>query len=348
VIAKGNLHGDGVKLASYLVTGHHGEIAELVMLRGFAGTDPATAFRLEELRIIGTKAAAGFFHCYVRLAPGERLTRQQWLAVGDRTERALGFTGQPCAMSFHTDTATSARHLHIAWSRIARRADGRPYALDPGLYKRKLKVLSRTLERELGLKIVSSNRAPDAKTRAAERNEFEEARRLGADLKAIRNLVFDCVHRAASGTGLAAALDAAGLILARGDRRDCLIAVDYAGGHHALGKKLTGLTLTELRRRLGDFDRARLPSVDQAQAMQRAGSAARERQRASREFSVRRKSSPEPLQRWKHGGAAEVARPAFSPSAAHLRERLDENFGSMMMRSAPLGGGRPFVSDRLS
>lgn len=325
MIAKGNLHGDGVKLASYLVTGHHGEFAELVMLRGCAGADLATAFRLEELRILGTKAAAGFFHCYIRLAPGERLTRRQWLDVGDRAEQALGFAGQPCAMSFHTDATTGARHLHIAWSRIARRADGRLHALDPGLYKRKLKALSRALECELGLKIVSSDRAPDAKTRPAARAEFEEARRLGTDLKAIRNLIFDCVHRAASGTGLAAAFDAAGLILARGDRRDCLIAVDHAGGHHALGKKLTGLTLAELRRRWGDLDRAQLPSVDQAQAMQRAGSAARERQRAAREFSLRRKSSPEPLQRWKHGGAAEVARPAFPPSAARPRGRLDEN-----------------------
>lgn len=270
MIAKGNLHGDGVKLASYLVTGHRGEIAELVMLRGFAAADLVTAFRLEELRILGTKAAAGFFHCYIRLAPGERLTRRQWLDVGDRAEQVLDFAGQPCAMSFHTDAATGARHLHIAWSRIACRADGRLYALDPGLYKRKLKALSRTLERELGLKIVSSDRAPNVKTRAADRNEFEEARRLGTDLKAIRNLIFDCVHRAASSAGLAAALNVAGLILARGDRRDCFVAVDHAGGHHALNKKLTGLTLAELRRRLGDLDRAQLPSVDQAQAMQRA------------------------------------------------------------------------------
>jgi relaxase-like protein len=323
MIAKGNPHGDGAKLASYLVAGHHGELAELVLLRGFAAADPATAFRLEELRILGTKAAAGFFHCYVRLAAGERLTRRQWIDVGDRAECALGFTGQPCAMSFHTDAATGARHLHIAWSRIACHADGRLYALDPGLYKRKLKSLSRTLERELGLKIVSSARAPDAKTRAAGRGEFEEARRLGTDLKAIRNLIFDCVHRVESGAGLAAALDAAGLILAQGDRRDCLVAVDQAGGHHALNKKLTGLSLAGLRQRFGDV--GRLPSVDQAQAMQRTKSAARERQRAAREFSLRRKSTPGPLQRWKHGAAAAGARQAVRPSAAHARGRLAEN-----------------------
>jgi hypothetical protein len=69
MIAKGNLHGDGAKLASYLVKGRRGEIAELAMLRGFAAGDVAAAFRHEEHRARGTKAAAGFFHCYIRLAP---------------------------------------------------------------------------------------------------------------------------------------------------------------------------------------------------------------------------------------------------------------------------------------
>ena len=56
----------------------------------------------------------------------------------------------------------------------------------------------------------------------------------------------------------------AGLILAADDRRDCLVVVDQAGGHHALNKKFTDPTLAEIRRRLGDLDRSQLPSVDQA------------------------------------------------------------------------------------
>lgn len=271
MIAKGNLHGDGTRLASYLVTGHRGEIAELVMLRGFAAADPATAFRLEELQILGTKAAAGFFHCYIRLAPGERLTRQQWIeVVGARAERALGFAGQPCAMSFHIDRATGARHLHLAWSRIARREDGRLCAVDPGLYKLRLKELARALEQELGLKIVSSERQPGDRARAAGRDEFEESRRLGTGLKAIRTAILDCFETSDSGRAFAAALDAQGFELAQGDRRDCFVVIDAAGGHHALTKKLTGLTLAQIRQRLSDLDRARLLGVDQAKARQRA------------------------------------------------------------------------------
>ena len=182
----------------------------------------------------------------------------------------LGFTGQPCAMSFHIDEATGERHLHLAWSRIARREDGRLYALDPGLYKLKLKELSRALEKELGLRIVSNDRAPDIKTRTADRDEFEEARRLGTDLKHIRNTIFDYLYRSENGEGFNAALDAVGLMLANGDRRDCFVVVDQAGGHHALHKKLTGLTLAEIRQRLCNLDRSQLPNVNQAQRMQRA------------------------------------------------------------------------------
>lgn len=69
MIAKGNPHRDGAKLAGYLVKARRGEIAELAELRGFASADLAMAFRAEQLRAFGTKAAAGFFHCYVRLAP---------------------------------------------------------------------------------------------------------------------------------------------------------------------------------------------------------------------------------------------------------------------------------------
>jgi MobA/VirD2-like, nuclease domain len=315
MIAKGNPHGDGAKLASYLVTGGHGETAELAVMRGFAAGDLAAAFRQEQLRVRGTKAAAGFFHCYIRLAPGERLTRRQWLDAGERAEHTLGFTGQPCAMSFHTDRATGERHLHIAWSRIACREDGRLHALDPGLYKLKLKELARALEREHGLRIVGSDRAPDAKTRAADRNEFEEARRLGIGLKQIRNAIHDCLHRADNGAAFKAALDAAGLVLAQGDKRDCFVVVDQAGGHHALNKKLTGLTLAQIRTRLGDLDRARLPDVAQAKTRQRARQPARDFSRASRIATETAQEAPETP---KHRRAANV--PTSAPTASTARE----------------------------
>ena len=45
MIAKGNFHAHGVKLAAYMMQGKPGERAELVEMRGFASTDLRTAFR---------------------------------------------------------------------------------------------------------------------------------------------------------------------------------------------------------------------------------------------------------------------------------------------------------------
>jgi hypothetical protein len=47
-----------------------------------------------------------------------------------------------------------------------------------------------------------------------------------------------------------AALEAKGLMLANGDTRDCFVVIDEAGGHHALNKKLTGMTLAAVRERV--------------------------------------------------------------------------------------------------
>jgi hypothetical protein len=286
MIAKGNLHSDGIKLAAYLVKGHPGERAELVQMRGFADSDLRTAFRDIEIQARDTDADAAFFHCYVRLPKGESLTQEQWInKVADGIERRLGFTGQARAISFHTDRETGDRHMHMAWSRIARSADGRLYAIDPGLYKNKLKEISRRLEKELDLKQLANERTADNRARAGDRNEFEEARRLGTDIKAIRSAILDCFEKSDNGKALKAALEDRGLQLANGDRRDCFVVIDAAGGQHALNKKLTGLTLAATRTRLADLDRAQLPGVEKAKELQadrRAARTAQEREKHRR------------------------------------------------------------------
>lgn len=269
MIAKGNLHGAGARLARYLVTGKKGERAELAELRGFASAEIGAAFLDVEIQAQGTQAEKPFFHAYVRLAAGEALGGKQWRHVADRIENCLGFTGQPRAVAFHHLPAGET-HMHIAWSRIDLE---KMRALDPGLFKFKLKEISRALEIELGLVRVSSERAPDNRTLAPGRKEFEQARRLGTDLKAIRNAIRECWEQSDTGRSFAAALDARGLILARGDRRD-FVVIDHAGGDHALSKRITGAPAAGIRARLADIARRQLPSVDQAKVTQQRAQAA--------------------------------------------------------------------------
>src|SRR6516164_7756861 len=190
MIAKGNPHAHGVKLAAYLVKGDPGERAELIDMRGFGVVgDLREAFRIEAMRAQdGTKAEKPFFHVHLRGAAGEgeRLTQAQWAEIADRCDRALGLRYQPRAASFHTDRQTGDRHLHLAYSLVATTEDGEGFVKKLGLYKNKLKKLSREIERDYGLKVVSNDRKPENRARAADRREFEESRRLGTDTNSIR------------------------------------------------------------------------------------------------------------------------------------------------------------------
>jgi hypothetical protein len=265
MIAKGNLHAHGAKLAAYLTTSSEDERAELVELRGFAAGNIRDAFIDVQMQAAATRATKPFFHAYVRAPEGEGVSRDLWQEFADRLEAQLGFDHQPRAVAFH-HAPGGETHMHIAWSRIDLAS---LKVIDPGLYKNKMKELCRAFEKEHGLTQVANERAADNKTRSANRAEFEQARRLGTDLKAIRNTIRACWQSADSGRGFAAALAEHRLILARGDRRD-FVVIDHAGGDHALSKRITGTTAAETRARMVDIDRASLPSVDKAKAAQRA------------------------------------------------------------------------------
>lgn len=267
--AKGKIRSSGAALARYLMTGEKGEIAQLIETRGLDafGSDPVAAFEmLERLADENTRCEKPFFHGHIRLSPGEDLTDAQWMQSLERMEKRLGFTGQPRIVSFHIDTASGERHLHCGWYRVDLES---MRAIDPGLYKNHLMQLARTLEREFGLREVSSERQPHDKARAADRDEYEEAKRLGTDVRAIRTQILDCLEKSDGGKSFKAALEERGFILANGDRRDCFVVIDPAGGQHALNKKLTGMKLAALRERFADLDRSQLPAVERAQAMQR-------------------------------------------------------------------------------
>lgn len=260
VIAKGNLHGDGARLARYLMAGKDGERAELVELTGFMAANLRDAFAETALHAEATRCTKPFFHAYVRLPAGERLTPAQWWDVAGRVGKQLGFADQPRAMVLHHGAAGA--HLHIAWSRIDLE---RMRGIDPGLYKNKLKQLCRDLEREFGLTRISSARRSGCKTRAPGRKEFEQGRRLGVDAAQIREQIRAAWDAAGDGRGFRAALATRGLRLARGDRRD-FVVIDHAGGVHALSKRITGAPAAAVRARLASTDREQLPGVAAARA----------------------------------------------------------------------------------
>jgi hypothetical protein len=271
MIAKGTTHNNGAKLAQYLTTGKDAERAELWQLCGFASGDIREAFRSVHVMAEATRCEQPFFHVQVRNPDGEELSRDQWLRVADRTETKLGLTDQPRAIAFHIDEITGHEHMHVAWSRID--AD-KMRAVPLPFFAERLKEVCRELEKELDLTRVKNER--DGPVMAPNRNEFEQARRLGTDIHAVRNTIRDCFERSDNGRSFEAALADHGFVLAQGDRRD-FVVIDHEGGIHALGKRILGVTAGQTRDRFADLDRDGLPSVEQARSFIREQQISREK-----------------------------------------------------------------------
>jgi hypothetical protein len=269
MIAKGNLHCDGVRLLAYILDSKVAERAELGGARGFDdfGADLRNAaVVMQHFAMATTRAESPWFHTQTRLAPGEHLTREQWEQVFEREGRQLGFRGLPCAWSYHIDIATGEMHTHCMWFRIDIETGE---VRDPGLFKLRLMEVARKIELEFGLRIVGIERQPGNRAPPAERKELEESRRLGTDGRAIRNTIVECLEQADGGRVFKAMLEENGLMLANGDHREAFVVVDQAGGHHALNRKLTGLISANLHDRLADLDRSQLLKVKEAQLRQR-------------------------------------------------------------------------------
>jgi hypothetical protein len=261
MIAKGNPHNNGAKLASYLITGKRGERAELWELRGFASDNIEDAFRSVHVIAEATKAEQPFFHVQVRNPTGEEVTRDVWEQIAKRIESKLGLTGQPRAIAFHIEEANGHEHMHIAWSRIDEEtltAKHMPF------YKTRLKEVSRELEIKFGLTQVPNERESAIKY-APTRDEDEQARRLGVNIHDARQTIRNCYEQSDCGASFQAALEHEGLILAQGDRRG-FVVIDHAGGIHALGKRILDVSVSAIGERLSDLARDELPTVEQARA----------------------------------------------------------------------------------
>jgi hypothetical protein len=188
-----------MKLIDYILCGAEGERVEFAGARGFEffGSDlRAAAAVMQRLASETTRCENPWFHTQTRLAPGEKLDLAQWEQTLDREEKRLGFSGLPRAWSFHVDETTGDMHMHAAWFRIDMETG---FARDPGLFKHRLMEVARACEVEFGLQEVSSVRQAHDRARSASRNEEEEARRLGVDVRAVRTVILECLEQADSG-----------------------------------------------------------------------------------------------------------------------------------------------------
>jgi len=263
MIIKGNRHGNGAKLAAYLLDGgRHGERVAEPELYGFAAENIHDAFR-DAHSAAGVRAIENpLFHVQIRLPQGEEMTREQWDRTTARVLKTAGLEGQPYARVFHTDEKTGEIHCHLGVSLIDEETH---HAKPLPFYKLRFKALARRLEEEFGLTRVKNHRDGPIKY-GATKNEEQQAQRLGFDKDAVRNAIRQCWDASDCGRSFDDALAEAGLILAQGNRRDYVV-IDPKGGLHVLGKRILDVPASQVREKLADLERENMPTVEQAREL---------------------------------------------------------------------------------
>jgi len=267
LIIKGKSRGGPKQLATHLLRADTNERVEVLELQSSAST-LADAFREWQLIAEGTKGTRGLYHANIDPDARYTMTAEQWRRAVDVLERELGLDGQPRAVVLHEKQGR--QHIHVVWQRTD--IDTMTLVSDSRNYHAHERA-SLALENEFGHEIVPGKHAKRDDSQPAPQSEinhaeWQQAERTGIDPRELKDQVTALYNASASGSLFQQTLDEAGLIIAKGDRRDFVI-VDEAGEVHSLARQIRGVTAKDLRAFMADLDREALPTVDEAKAIQK-------------------------------------------------------------------------------
>lgn len=269
MIIKGASRAGPKQLAAHLGRRDTNERVEVLELQSPAGS-LRDAFRDWQTLSEGTKGRLGLYHVNIDPAEAYTMTDDQWSRCVDVLEEELGLGGQPRAVVLHEKHGR--QHIHVVWARtdidtMTLRSDSHNYQAH--------ERASQRLELEFGHEIVPGKHAkrdrerqPDMPDAAVDHAEWQQAERAGFDHKARKAEVTALYQAADDGRAFKAALEDAGYILARGDKRD-FVLLDEAARVHSLGRQVEGVRAKELRDFMADIDPNHLPSVKEARAFLR-------------------------------------------------------------------------------
>ncbi|MCC5981165.1 MAG: relaxase/mobilization nuclease domain-containing protein [Oceanicaulis sp.] len=267
MIIKGKSRGGPKQLATHLLRADTNERVTVLELQS-THTELADAFKEWQMIAGGTQGKRGLYHANIDPDARYTMTAEQWHRSVEVLERELGLDGQPRAVVLHEKHGR--QHLHVVWQRTD--IETMTLVSDSQNY-RAHEDASKALEEEFGHERVPgkhSKRDPDRALPEAEINhaEWQQAERTGIDPRVFKDQVTMLYQASDSGAAFQQALDAQGLIIARGDRRG-FVLVDPYGEVHSLARQIRGVTATDLRAFMADIDSGALPDVAAAKAFQR-------------------------------------------------------------------------------
>jgi hypothetical protein len=243
------------------------ERAEVQELRGVAAENLRGALLEMEAVSAGARTGKPFYHASINTRADERLTEEQRAHAIDRLETELGLSGQARVVVIHQKEGRE--HCHIVWSRIDL---DRMRAISDSHNYRKHEQVARDLEREFGHERVQGahieREGKERPERTPSHAEMLQAERTGLSAKEVKEKITELWHRTDNGKSFAVALWESGYVLAHGDQRD-FVVIDPKGGTHSLARRVEGAKVKDIRERMTDLDRDRLPNVTDAKQLQK-------------------------------------------------------------------------------
>jgi Relaxase/Mobilisation nuclease domain len=131
----------------------HKDRAEVLEYNKCFGNKDELAEQFQDVAKLSRRVEKPVLHLSLRLAPGEKLTRNRLIEIGREAAKEFGVSDHQYICVLHKDT--KEQHIHIAANRVG--FDGK-VASDSNSYKR-MAALCRRLEKEYHLKEVLSPRA---------------------------------------------------------------------------------------------------------------------------------------------------------------------------------------------
>jgi hypothetical protein len=246
MIIEGGTHNSARNLARYLLNPKENEREFLLDLRD-AATDNLRG-ALTDWELCGRSLTKGdkiLFHSYLRLRDGEALTESQWIQTIDRLEEQLGLMNCPRAIVGHNN-AERGLHVHVVWSRL----DMETEKLAPLHHsRRRFHEVARWAEKEFALDPVPV-RERKRNDRKLEDREIKALKEAGADRDTLAKFVTAAWKASDSGEEMKAMLNALGVELKPGDRRDYV--VEYKGVKMNPVRLLDGVRAADFRERMKD------------------------------------------------------------------------------------------------
>jgi hypothetical protein len=266
VIIKGKSRAGPSQLARHLGRTDTNERVAVLQLDS-AGT-PEQAFRDWQTYTLATQGKLGLYHANIDPDAKYDMAPGQWMRAVDILEEELGLKGQPRAVVMHEKHGRE--HIHVVWARtdmetLRLRSDSQNYQAH--------ERASLRMEREFGHEHVPGKHAkrdrdaqPEFPSSEVSHDEWQQGERTGLNHRDRKAQVMALYEASDSGPAFKAALEDAGYMLARGDRRDFVI-LDEDAKVHSLGRQLPRVTSKDLRAFMAEVDPEALPGVKEARAI---------------------------------------------------------------------------------